>query len=85
MRRPSFTWKAYLAKLREDGVELAEWEEPDIAPDGERVISRELMRRVENRTLHYPVYFTSFESHVPWYVVRQVTNVLRLDPRKYIF
>jgi len=81
------SWRQFLAKLETDGVTLGQCEEEAIDPDGNRIISHFLLRHVEGKTLWMviPYDVDSKDDPVPWYVVRQVTNTLRLDPQKYIF
>lgn len=79
------TWREYLDLLRKDGVSVAESEDEALSDDGERVISRFLVRVVDGEVLTSPAEFASLSSAVPRMEQRRIANRLRLPPEKYIF
>lgn len=81
------SWRDYLELLKRDGVSLVESEEEAITDGGDRAVVQTLCRHAGNRLLIYVIPGTihSMDDAVPWIIKRQVPNVLRLDPEKYLF
>ncbi len=79
-------WGEYLTMLKTDGVSLDSSEGDDVDETGNPIIVHFLWRRVDGHTLTFALSFKpSPQSRVPRYLQRQIANVLRLPPAKYIF
>jgi len=79
-------WRDYLSKLANEGVSLNSVEDDDLTEEGERLERHFLSRLVAGQFLNFllpgPV---DMDAPVSRYLRRQIANVLRLPPKKYIF
>ncbi|MFN3167690.1 MAG: hypothetical protein ACE37H_11570 [Phycisphaeraceae bacterium] len=78
-------WGEFLDMLKQDGVSLETAEHDVLTEDGERFTTQFLIRWVDGRALHIPVNIDGLNEPVSRQSFRQIANVLRLPPERYIF